>query len=231
MIQQLVNTKDKLATGIAILFHSVGLIGILFLNQTYFTALTPFNIILSFALLIYTQTKKNKWFWLFMLSCFVLGFLAEYVGVNTAALFGEYEYGKVLGVKIVNVPLIISINWFVIIYCCGISIYTMLHKLTEKLAAETGVTKPTTVKIISVIVDGATLAVFFDWIMEPVATKLNFWKWANDEIPFYNYLCWFLVSMLMLTIFQFCNFNKQNKFAIHLLMIQALFFLILRTFL
>jgi bisanhydrobacterioruberin hydratase len=85
-------------------------------------------------------------------------------------------------------------------------------------------------KAISVIVDGATLAVFIDWIMEPVAVQLGYWKW-NGEIPIYNYICWFVVAIAMLAIFHFCKFNKQNKFAVHLLMIQVLFFLLLRTFL
>ena len=84
----------------------------------------------------------------------------------------------------------------------------------------------------SVIVDGATLAVVFDWLMEPVAVKLGFWTWGGDgSIPLYNYICWLVISMLLLTIFHFCKFNKENKFAVNLLLIQALFFLILRTFL
>jgi putative membrane protein len=83
-----------------------------------------------------------------------------------------------------------------------------------------------------VIVDGACLAVFFDWLMEPVAVKLGFWIWKGDgAIPFYNYICWLMISLLLLSIFNFAGFRKENKFAVNLLLIQALFFLILRTFL
>jgi putative membrane protein len=81
-----------------------------------------------------------------------------------------------------------------------------------------------------VIIDGATLAVLLDLLMEPVAIKLGLWKWVGEAVPLYNYLCWFAISALLLTIFQFCNFNKQNKFAVNLLLIQAMFFLLLRTF-
>ena len=38
-------------------------------------------------------------------------------------------------------------------------------------------------------------------------------------------------SVLLLFLFYACKFNKQNKFAVNLLLIQFLFFLILRTFL
>ena len=78
----------------------------------------------------------------------------------------------------------------------------------------------------------AALAVLFDWLIEPVAVKLGYWQWKGDgSIPMYNYICWAVISALLLAVFHFCAFNKQNKFAIHLLLIQALFFLLLRTFL
>ncbi len=165
-----------------------------------------------------------------MLIAIIVGIVVEIIGVNTALLFGEYSYGKILGIQFKNVPLIIGVNWFLVIYCCGISTYTLLQKAIKKLAQETA-TPPKSLKAISVIFDGATLAVFLDWIMEPVAVKLGYWQWKSDAIPFYNYICWLVISSGLLTVFHFCNFNKQNKFAIHLLMIQAMFFLLLRTFL
>jgi bisanhydrobacterioruberin hydratase len=213
-----------------VLFHVIGLIGILFIKHPFFINATPINLLLSFALIIYTQKEKNKFFYFFMLTAIVVGVIVEIIGVNTAILFGEYSYGKVLGLQFNNVPLIIGVNWFIVMYCCGISIYTLLHKAINKLAEETA-TPPKAFKAISVIIDGATIAVFLDWIMEPVAVKLGYWQWKTETIPFYNYLCWFVISIGLLTVFHFCNFNKQNKFAIHLLMIQALFFLLLRTFL
>ena len=86
--------------------------------------------------------------------------------------------------------------------------------------------------MLSIMVDGATLAVLFDWLMEPAAVKLGYWKWlGNGEIPLYNYMCWFVISMLLLFVFHKLQFNKQNKFAVNLLLIQAMFFLLLRTFL
>jgi putative membrane protein len=160
----------------------------------------------------------------------VTGIVVEIIGVNTALLFGEYSYGKVLGVQFKNVPLIIGINWFIVMYCCGISTHSLLKKALSKIPQEV-VTTPKSIKAISVIIDGATIAVFLDWIMEPVAVKLGYWQWKTEAIPFYNYLCWFIISIGLLTVFHFCNFNKQNKFAIHLLLIQAMFFLLLRTFL
>jgi putative membrane protein len=223
-------SKDQIATAIAILFHAIGLIGILFLKNPFFVAATPINLLLMFALLIWTQKEINKFFFLFIVCVIVIGFVVEIIGVNTQWLFGQYTYGEVLGIKWQQVPLIISINWFIIIYCCGISTQTLLQKTINKVAEE-NLQPPVALKALSVIVDGATLATLFDWLIEPIAVKLHFWQWTNNHIPVYNYICWLIISIGLLSIFHFCNFNKQNKFAIHLLMIQFMFFLILRAFL
>lgn len=221
-------SKYQVATSLAILFHIIGLTGILFFDKDFFIRSTPVNLLLMFTLLIWTQTEKNKFFLIFLFVCFLTGVGVEIIGVNTAALFGNYNYGDVLGFKIMNVPLIIGVNWFIIIYCCGISVHTLLLKITNRVP-ET-VTSPA-LKALSVIVDGATLAVFFDWLMEPVAVKLNYWQWKGDgSIPFYNYFCWFIVSIFLLAIFHYCKFEKQNKFAVNLLLVQFMFFLLLRTF-
>lgn len=161
----------------------------------------------------------------------MIGFIAEFIGTNTGLIFGKYGYGELLGIKMGNVPLIVGINWFVIIFCSGIAIHTLLRKTIHYISLTTA-TPPKTIKSLSLIIDGATVAVFFDWLMEPVAIKLGYWKWvAGKDIPMYNYISWLVISMTMLVIFQFCKFNKQNKFAVNLLLIQGMFFLILRTFL
>ncbi|MEP7163381.1 MAG: carotenoid biosynthesis protein [Ferruginibacter sp.] len=223
-------SKYQIATSLAILFHVIGITGILFFDKDLFIRSTPFNLLLMFALLLWTQKRPNKFFLLFVAACFLAGVGAEVIGVNTSALFGNYQYGNVLGPKLLNVPLIIGINWFIIIYCCGISIHTLLMKIINRVPAAEATT-PQTLKALSIIIDSAMLAVFFDWLMEPVAVKLNYWHWNGDgSVPFYNYICWFMVSVLLLSVFHFCNFDKQNKFAVNLLLVQFMFFLVLKTF-
>ena len=223
-------TKIQVATAIAVLFHIIGLVGLLFFDKTFFLQTTPFNLLLMFALLIWTQNEKNKYFLLFLMACFFVGIAVEIIGIKTALLFGDYTYGNVLGYKVQDVPLLIGVNWFIIIYCSGISIHTFLMKAINRISADTG-KKPMVLKALSVIIDGATLAVFFDWLMEPVAVKLGYWTWNGDGvIPLFNYISWFIVSIFLLTVFHFAKFNKQNKFAVNLLLIQLMFFLLLRTF-
>jgi bisanhydrobacterioruberin hydratase len=223
-------SKQQIATAIAIIFHIVGLIGILVFKSEVIIKSTSFNLLLCFFLLLWTQDDKNVFFWLFAIAAMFVGFAVEVIGVNTGYLFGNYAYGEVLGIQWKAVPLIIAVNWFVVLYCCGTATTALLQRIIKPIADTPAAPKPA-LKSISIITDGATLALTFDWLMEPVAIKLGYWQWQNNEVPMYNYACWFIISMLLMVVFHFCQFEKRNKFAIHLLLIQVMFFLILRTFL
>jgi putative membrane protein len=223
-------SRHQIATAIAILFHTVGLIGILVFKSELIIRSTPLNLLLSFALLVWTQENKNRYFWLFTIVVLSIGFLVEVIGVNTGYLFGNYNYGNVLGKKWQEVPLVIGVNWFIVIFCCGICVNTLLNKIVKPVT-ETPSEPAPVLKAISVISDGATLAVIFDWLIEPIAVKLGYWQWQDKEIPVYNYVCWFAISLLLMLLFRFLPFEKRNKFAVNLLLIQTMFFLLLRTFL
>lgn len=223
-------SKQQIATAVAILFHMVGLLGILVFKSEWIIHSTALNLLLCLGLLIWTQEDKNIFFWLFFILTVLTGFAVEVIGVNKGWLFGNYSYGNVLGIKWKEVPLIIGVNWFIVIFCSGITITALLHKITKPVAGTSAEPAPV-IKAISIITDGATLAVAFDWLIEPVAMQLGYWQWQNNEVPMYNYLCWFVISLLLMVLFRFSRFEKRNKFAIHLLLIQVMFFLILRTFL
>jgi putative membrane protein len=104
-------------------------------------------------LLVWTQQSKNVGFIIFVASVFVIGFFSETVGVKTGLIFGEYSYGKALGFQWMQVPLLIGLNWFIIIYCCGVSIQTLLLKVIRRVALDTN-EPPQILKAMSVIVDG-----------------------------------------------------------------------------
>jgi putative membrane protein len=221
--------SSTVATAIAILFHAIGLVGILWGNSKYFAGLSSLNLLLVFVLILLTQQEKNRSFYFFMIAAMMIGFGVEIIGVHTGWLFGKYHYTSQLGYSVFNVPLIIGVNWFIVTYCSGVSIKAFQNKLSSKFP-EASLESSRKVKLLSVIFDGALLAVLFDWLMEPVAVKLEYWIWEGD-IPFYNYFCWFVISSMLLWIFEKSGFEKRNKFAVHLLLIQSMFFLLLRTFL
>jgi bisanhydrobacterioruberin hydratase len=226
-------TKKNIAIFIALLFHVSGIIGILFTPyKDWFVQHTTLNLFLMVGLLVFTQPNINRYFFLFIIISIAVGLSVEMIGVNTGLLFGNYTYGDVMGVKWYNVPILVGVQWFVIVYCCGVImqfVNNWAHQKIIDLGEENDRTKK--VKSISLIIDAALLATLFDFIMEPVAQQLGFWKWKNNDIPFFNFTCWFFISGLLLLILNRLPFNKLNPFAIHLFIIQLLFFLALRIYL
>ncbi len=213
---------------LALLFHATGVLGILFTPyKDWFVSSTPLVLLFMFLLLANTQLKSLKNFLLSFAIAFVISMATEIIGVNTGLLFGEYQYGPVLGPKILGVPWLIGLNWFVIVYCSGSfllhSIELIKNKLTIPLSRATSTTM--------VVLGGAALATFFDFILEPVAVKLDFWTWSNGDIPLFNYLCWFVVSAVLLRVNLQLKQVNTHEFASSLLIIQAVFFLMLNLFL
>jgi bisanhydrobacterioruberin hydratase len=194
---------------ILILLHAVGALGLSSSFAIYFQQLTPINLLISAIILGVSSSAKNAYFYFFIISTFILGFAAEWIGVRYEWLFGTYSYGQTLGWKIANVPVIIGINWFLIIYSVG-NIMNLfdISKLLK-------------------ITFGASLAVLLDIFIEPVAIYYDFWSWENTTPPLQNYIGWFIVSFVMLLIFFNQNEKESNKNAIAFYFIQLIFFVIL----
>ena len=213
---------------LALLFHGSGVLGILFTPyKDWFVSSTPLVLLFMFLLLANTQLKSLKNFLLSFAIAFVISMGTEIIGVNTGLLFGEYQYGPVLGPKILGVPWLIGLNWFVIVYCSGSFLLHSIELIKNKLKIPlTGATSTT-----MVVLGGAAMATFFDFILEPVAVKLDFWTWNNGDIPLFNYLCWFVVSAVLLCVNLQLKQVNTHVFASSLLIIQAVFFLMLNLFL
>ena len=224
-------TKKNIAIFIALLFHVCGAIGILYSPyKDWFIANTPLNLLLMTVLLFWMQPNKSINFFLFFAISFLAGMGTEMIGVNTGRLFGSYQYGTVLGAKLNGVPYLIGINWFLVTFCCGV-LLTKISNWTEDKYEHIGVRIKPWVLTIAFVFDGGMLATIFDYNIEPVATKLGFWHWKDVAIPWFNYICWFAISGQLAMLFKKLDFDKDNQFAIHLLIIQMLFFITLQIYL
>ncbi len=224
--------KINISTFLALLFHVSGLIGILFTPyKEWFIHNTPLNLLVMAALLFWNQQKINRFLILFFAIAFTVGMTTEIIGVNTGLLFGDYSYGSVMGIKIGSVPLLIGLNWFIVTYCCIVIMEQMHQWVKNKYEALGQPAMSVKLEHISIIIDGAMMAAFFDWVMEPAAVKLGFWQWHSVSIPIFNYICWFFIAAFLIGISRKISIPKRNDFAVHLLIIQTLFFLTLRIFL
>lgn len=198
--------KNKFFIALLVILHGVGIAGLTSSYQKYFLLLTPLNLLISLGILIRGQTERNKNFIIFCCILFDLGYLVEVAGVHTGMIFGSYAYGSTLGLKLFDVPLIIGVNWLLLVMSAG----NILDKHIDNIYVKS--------------LTGASMLTLLDVLIEPVATKLDFWSWENDLIPLQNYIAWFILSFFFLFIFNKFQFGKNNLPAKALYIIQLAFF-------
>ncbi|MEJ8758325.1 carotenoid biosynthesis protein [Pontibacter sp. H259] len=193
---------------ILVIFHAVGFWGLQFSGRPmYFQELTPLNLILTNILLFSLHRHWNMQFILFAVVVMLAGFFAEVIGVHTGLLFGNYQYGEALGLKLWEVPLLIGVNWLLLVYSTG----TIAASLQTK-------------KWVKALV-GTALMVLLDYFMEPVAMHYDFWHWQNNEVPLTNYIGWFGLAFLLQLYFHLTAVYKQNPIAPIVYLVQFLFFI------
>ncbi|SFT80378.1 putative membrane protein [Lishizhenia tianjinensis] len=208
MIQQLQQYKTILLLGILIIFHTVGLIGLQSDMRQDFLQLSFLNLSLAFIVLLVGREKHSLRFYLYAFFIVLTGMTAEWIGVHTGQLFGNYSYGENLGIKIWGVPIIIGINWLI---------------LTMGSTSILAFTKwPLVVKAMA----SAVLMTALDLLIEPVAIANEYWMWEGD-IPSFNYLSWFFISLVLHLGYFALGLAEKNKVAVGLFFILSLFFICL----
>ncbi|WP_339867717.1 carotenoid biosynthesis protein [uncultured Algoriphagus sp.] len=204
------NKRLIIAKIIVVALYAVGTIGLSLPEyRDYFLMLTPAQLLLTLVLLLGFHKGWSDAFPIFAAAAFWIGFGAELIGIHTGYIFGDYVYGATLGPMLWEVPIIIGVNWFVLVYLTG----AVFYKVTDN---------DTYAALL-----GATAMTVIDYIMEPVAVALDMWYWKFEIIPSGNYLTWFVVAFLIHLIYRKGNFEKGNPLAALMLTAMILFFAIL----
>lgn len=201
----------KIAVAVIVVFHLVGLLGFLIpAAQPYFIKLVPFHLLLMFAVIVFAYNADIKRLLLFVCGVFVCGFLVEVLGVHTGKIFGSYYYGNTLGYKIAAVPILMGINWVILIFSVGQMMKAL--KIRNSIFAS---------------LLGALLLVIFDFFLEPVAMKFDYWQWDWHEIPFQNFIAWFIVSIILLKFYYALGLKQQRYIGVAMFLSQLIFFVVL----
>jgi putative membrane protein len=229
-LQDMLQHRGLVASSLALIVHLVGLVGMVFIDLDWFASMTPINLLLMSLLLIWTQGPRGIRFYTFMAIAFLTGMITEMIGVNSGLLFGNYAYGDIMGAKLMGVPFIIGMNWFVVMLGAAATMTWISRKFFRM---DLSLTASPMRKMFSegiLWIGAGLLAVLFDWVMEPAAIRLGFWAWAGEgDVPLFNYVCWFFVSMFLLQVMRLLKISTSNPFAIHLFLIQLAFFILIRV--
>ncbi|WP_299190198.1 carotenoid biosynthesis protein [uncultured Aquimarina sp.] len=193
-----------------IVFYCVGLV-LYFSPSTHdlFILITPYTLVLVSAAVFSHHKEWNLKTTIVLASIFISSILIEIIGVATGKLFGVYTYGQGLGIKIVDVPVIIGLNWVFLTYASNgiISKYTSNNSL--------------------IIVGAGVLMVLYDILLEKAAPLIDMWMFSNNEPPVNNYIAWFILALLFNWVIQKFKIKTNNRPARWLFFIQFSFFIIL----
>lgn len=208
----------KLNTAVILVIYIYFLAGVLWhfldFSRAIVLSLTPYTLFLTSILVIYFGNKKIEMkliSWLF--GTFIITMLIEILGVKSGSIFGNYSYGSILGLKYYGVPLVIGVNWTIVIYG--------LYTISDKIISQSIILKSFLVGV---------MAVLFDLMLEPVAVRLTYWNWQTVSIPVQNYLSWFLISASASFMGAKIKIKTDNTLIIHYLLAQYLFFFLLLVF-
>lgn len=201
--------ETNLKVSLLILFHAFGVLAAsVNVFQPLFKIGTPYHLIAINGILFWQSPSTLPDFLKFAFIAASIGFVAELVGVNFQLLFGNYHYTEALGLKIWNVPLLIGLTWAGTAYACN----TLIHRLNMSL--------------VSLSILGASLMVGFDFVLEHFAMAVPLWTWENNQVPLYNYFCWFLIGVPVSYLVHYFRVYASKPVAIVFLLSQILFFMI-----
>ena len=188
-------------------FHIAACVGVTLGFKDWFISKTPLTLSLMLIMLIvYFPINKLKK-WVFAVIIFCSGFLVEWIGVKYGVPFGKYHYGENLGFKLDGIPLMIGVNWTVLVLITGV----ISAKLTSKIWLR--------------ILFASLLMVFLDFFMEKSAPIFDFWIWDIGHAPLQNYVAWFGIALIMQVLFQSFKIAGDLKTSLNLYAAQVIFFM------
>lgn len=191
-----------------IVIYAAGLIGLSLPNlRSYFLPLTPYTLWFTGFVCLYFYPIKNFKTYAGFTLFFVAAWLVEVVGVATGKLFGVYHYGSTLGLKLANVPLVIGMNWLILLICT--------NAVVEEWNVGGAFGKAAL---------GAGLMTFLDVFIEPVAMSYDFWNWQFNQVPAQNFAAWWLVSFVFHFAYQQLELPQKSSLYRLVALLQFIFF-------
>jgi bisanhydrobacterioruberin hydratase len=102
---------------------------------------------------------------------------------------------------------LIGANWLILIFCTA----TISDKLVKSKWLK--------------IVLGAAMMVLMDLFIETSAPLFDFWKWKLGYAPLHNFIGWFIVALIMQTVYHLAKLKGDFVFSFHLYAAQLTFFI------
>jgi uncharacterized membrane protein len=159
------------------------------------------------------QTLGGKTISVFFGITFVVTYVMEWLGTHFGILFGHYYYTNQLGPLLMDVPVVIPVQWFNMLYVCYIMANIILIRNNDGASASISYQR---ILLSSVVV--GLFMVSWDFINDPYMVGVGSWVWTDpmeffgltfQGIPLSNFLGWVLTSAL--TILLLDLYRRQDR--------------------
>lgn len=140
----------------------------------------------SLASLLNAASTQSAKFTISLLVVATVGSLSiELLGVHTGFPFGHYFYTSALGFQVGSVPILITLAWLMMLYPCLL----VGRALSQNVWIASALS--------------AWLMATWDLYLDPQMVREGYWLWgsspetAGTDIPFTNFLGWFLAAYVL----------------------------------
>ena len=125
-----------------------------------------------------------------------VGFAAEQIGMRTGLLFGGHYVYRDGPVCLAGVPVYILCYWMVFVHVGYSLTNALLFWLGRRKPGTDGGTAPLPALVGVAALDAAVITLI-DIVLDPLVTRLGWWRWpgggSHHGVPMGNFLGWFLV--------------------------------------
>lgn len=157
--------------------------------------ITPLATLLGFVLSLLHAAERLGWrraVSLLVITA-VVSFLLEALGVATGWVYGPYHYTEKLGPRLLGVPFLIPLAWFLMAYPS----YLFAEALIPRLSGLR--------RVLWVAATGGLIMTSWDLVMDPLMVAGGHWVWGVDGayfgIPLQNFWGWWLTIFLAFFIY------------------------------
>jgi uncharacterized membrane protein len=123
----------------------------------------------------------------------VISLAFEAVGVATGAIYGPYHYMDRLGPRLLQVPLVVPLAWFMVIYpSYGLANYLADGRVVSRR-------RPGAARLIGLAALSAMLMTAWDLAVDPQMVMAGNWVWhvegAYFGVPVQNFVGWLVTTL------------------------------------
>jgi putative membrane protein len=121
----------------------------------------------------------------------IVSWALEEVGVRTGLVYGPYHYSDMLGAKLGEVPILIPLAWFMMIYPAWMTARALLNGVNQTSVPGNAARAAVAASVIS----------GWDMVMDPGMAAAGNWIWekggAYFGVPVHNYFGWLLTTFII----------------------------------